>query len=195
MAGAVAADDGLPARPAKANARERILAAAMEVAATSGAVHLSLDAIARKAGISKGGLLYHFPKKDDLMRALVEHHLAGIEEATRRAAAGPGAPNAVAAAFVGAYLANLADCPQKPSGVFAALAENPHLLEPVRACQHRIADRIRTTAADPALSLMAFLVVEGLKTLDLFETDPLTLKEREAVLRTLLARLADRPSA
>jgi AcrR family transcriptional regulator len=191
-AGRVTADDALQARPGKANARERILAAAMEVAAENGAGHLSLDAIARKAGISKGGLLYHFPKKDSLMRALVEHHLAGIEEATRRAAGSAAEPNAVATALVGAYFDKLSvGCGgPRPSGVFAALAENPHLLEPVRDCQNRIVERIRSTADDPALSLIAFLAVEGMKTLDLFETDPLTVEEREMVLATLLGRLS-----
>jgi AcrR family transcriptional regulator len=195
-AGGVAADDALQARPGKANARERILAAAMDVAAECGAGHLSLDAIARKAGVSKGGLLYHFPKKDDLMRALVEHHLAGIEDATRKAAASP-QPNAVATALVGAYLdkVNVGCSAPRPSGVFAALAENPHLLEPVRDCQNRIVERIRSTAADPALSLIAFLAVEGMKTLDLFETDPLTGEEREMVLATLLGRLSGASSA
>ena len=72
----------------------------------------------------------------------------------------------------------------------AALAENPHLLEPVRDCQNRIVERIRSTAADPALSLIAFLAVEGLKALDLFETDPLTPVERESVLNALLLRLS-----
>lgn len=188
----VAADDGPQPQPIKANARERILLAAMDVAAASGAVHLSLDAIARKAGISKGGLLYHFPKKDDLMRALVEHHLAGIEEATRKAAGLTAEANAVAAALVAAYLdKGKVGCEApKPSGVFAALAENPHLLEPVRECQNRIVDRIRSTASDPVLSLIAFLAIEGLKTLDLFETDPLTEDERRAVLGGLLLRLS-----
>jgi AcrR family transcriptional regulator len=163
----------------------------MEVAAENGAGHLSLDAIARKAGISKGGLLYHFPKKEDLMRALVEHHLAGIEDATRKAAASP-QPNAVAAALVATYFDKLSvGCGgPRPSGVFAALAENPHLLEPVRNCQNRIVERIRSTAGDPALSLIAFLAVEGMKTLDLFEADPLTVEEREMVLVTLLGRLS-----
>lgn len=161
----------------------------MAVAGESGASHLSLDAIARRAGVSKGGLLYHFPKKDALLRALVEHHLAGIDAATRDAQGETGRPNAVACAFVQAYRDKVVCQPARPSGIFAALADNPHLLEPVRAHQKRIADRIRATAADPDLSLIAFLVVEGLKALDLFEADPLTSDERERVLVSLLRDL------
>ncbi len=166
--------------------------AAMEVAAQSGASHVSLDAVARKAGISKGGLLYHFPKKSDLMRALVEHHLAGIDEATRKAAGNSTTPNGVARALIDGYLDKLHIycAAPRPTGIFAALAESPDLLEPVRACQTRIVERIRSSATDPALSLIAFLVVEGLKALDLFEAEPLTVEERETVLDALVERLS-----
>ena len=173
----------------KESVRDRILAAAIAIAKKSGAGRLSLDAIARRAGVSKGGLLYHFPKKDALMRALVEHHLSGIDTATREAESQPDRPNAVAQAFIRAYR-DMADCqPTRPSGVLAALAENPHLLEPVRAHQVRVADRIRSSAVDLDMSLIAFLAVEGLKALDLFEADPLTAEERDRVLDSLVRRL------
>jgi len=191
-----AAETALQPASDKQNARLRIMEAAMEVAAESGALHVSLEAVARKAGISKGGLLYHFPKKSDLMRALVEHHLAGLDEATRKAAGNPSTPNGVARALIDVYLAKVQTYCQapRPTGVFAALAENPDLMEPVRACQTRIVERIRSSAADPALSLVAFLVVEGLKALDLFEADPLTVDERQAVLDALARRLESDPA-
>jgi AcrR family transcriptional regulator len=188
---AVAQAQTMPRDPpaVKESVRDRILAAAMAVAKESGAGRLSLDAIARRAGVSKGGLLYHFPKKDALMRALVEHHLAGIDEATREAENHPRQPNAVARAFIVAYR-DMAGCqPTRPSGVLAALAENPHLLEPVRAHQVRVVDRIRASAIDLDMSLIAFLAVEGLKALDLFEADPLTTEERNRVLDGLVDRL------
>src|ERR1700730_12613842 len=92
----------------KESVRDRIMAAAMAVARESGASRLSLDAIARRAGVSKGGLLYHFPKKDALMRALVERHLAEIDAATLAATSMPGRANAVAQAFLRAYRNKLA---------------------------------------------------------------------------------------
>jgi hypothetical protein len=126
------------------------------------------------------------------MRALVEHHLSGIEAATLAAESEAGRPNAVALAFVQAYR-DMAECqPTRPSGVLAALAENPHLLEPVRAHQIRVADRIRSSALDLDKSLIAFLAVEGLKALHLFEADPLTPEERERVLDSLVRCLEAR---
>jgi AcrR family transcriptional regulator len=173
------------------SARDRILSAAMAVARECGASRLSLDAIARRAGVSKGGLLYHFPKKDALMRALVERHLAEIEAATIAATNVPGRPNAVADAFIRAYRAKLACEPAPPSGVLAALAENPHLLEPIRDHQVRIVERMRSSALDLDMSLVAFLAVEGMKALELFETDPLTSEERERVFEALVRHLED----
>jgi len=42
------------------------------VIAKQGAPHLTLEAVAAEAGISKGGLLYHFPSKDALWQGLLE---------------------------------------------------------------------------------------------------------------------------
>jgi AcrR family transcriptional regulator len=169
--------------------RERIIAAAIAVSKESGAGRLSIAAIARRAGVSKGGLLYHFPKKDALMRDLVEHHLSGVDAAIRTAEGECARPNAVARAFVEVYRDHVHCQPPRPSGVLAALAENPHLLEPVREHQVRVVDRIRSSAVDLDISLIAFLAVEGLKALDLFEADPLTGEERERVLDALVRRL------
>ena len=49
------------------SAKERILNAAQARLLTGGPTSLVLDAIASDAGVSKGGLLYHFPSKDDLI--------------------------------------------------------------------------------------------------------------------------------
>jgi len=174
----------------KETVRERIIAAAIAVAKEEGAGRLSLDAIARRAGLSKGGLLYHFPKKDALMRALVEHHLTGDDVAIQEAARDPGQPNAVARAFVEVYREHGHCQPPRPSGVLAALAENPHLLDPVRAHVGRVVEQIRESAGDLDISLIAFLAVEGLKALDLFEADVLSEGERERVMAALLQRLA-----
>jgi AcrR family transcriptional regulator len=53
--------------------RQRILNAAMQVAVRDGVLAITLDAVAREAGISKGGLIHHFRTKDDLISAMLEH--------------------------------------------------------------------------------------------------------------------------
>jgi AcrR family transcriptional regulator len=51
--------------------RERILRAAAGAIRRAGP-NVSLDAIARTAEVSKGGLMHHFPTRERLMIALVE---------------------------------------------------------------------------------------------------------------------------
>ncbi|RVC42866.1 TetR/AcrR family transcriptional regulator, partial [Mesorhizobium sp. M4A.F.Ca.ET.090.04.2.1] len=65
----------------RANSRDRILAAAADVARETGPGSLSLDAVASRAGVSKGGLLYNFPTKAKLMQSLVEDYLKAFEQA------------------------------------------------------------------------------------------------------------------
>src|SRR5687767_14471935 len=45
-------------------ARERILEAAERVVGDVGAARMTLEGVAQAAGVSKGGLLYHFPTKE-----------------------------------------------------------------------------------------------------------------------------------
>ncbi len=52
--------------------RTELLRAAAAVVAASGSRALTLEAVAAKAGVSKGGLLYHFPHKKALVAGMVE---------------------------------------------------------------------------------------------------------------------------
>ena len=60
--------DGGIMKQKKSNSREKILTAAADVAREAGPGNLSLDAVASRAGVSKGGLLYNFPSKAKLMQ-------------------------------------------------------------------------------------------------------------------------------
>ena len=56
--------------------RERILDAYADVLTDEGECHATLEAVAARAGVSKGGLLYHFPSKDQLAEALCDRLVA-----------------------------------------------------------------------------------------------------------------------
>jgi AcrR family transcriptional regulator len=58
---------------AAAYTRERLIEAALVVLQQQGTQHLTLDMVAKQAGVSKGGLLHHFPSKDALMEATARH--------------------------------------------------------------------------------------------------------------------------
>src|SRR5258708_3247444 len=58
-----------PSAPRKS--RDEILEAAIRVAVRDGVVASTLDQVAREAGVSKGGLIYHVASKDDLVREML----------------------------------------------------------------------------------------------------------------------------
>ncbi|GAA3623777.1 TetR family transcriptional regulator [Kineosporia mesophila] len=68
-----------------AKTRRTVLDAAARVVAERGA-GVSIDAIAREAGVSKGGLLHHFRSRDELIRALADDMLEAFFVAVQAAA-------------------------------------------------------------------------------------------------------------
>src|SRR5690606_16215879 len=88
----------------KVSSRERILRAAIELAREIGPAHLSLDAVAARAGLSKGGLLYTFPTKAKLLEAVVEEYMKEHEHAMEvHETLQKGDKNRVARAFLDVY--------------------------------------------------------------------------------------------
>lgn len=74
----------------RAETREAVLAAARALFVRQGYLRTSVDEIARKAGVSKGGIYFHFPDKTDIVHELLMHTvglyreiLAVLRERTR----------------------------------------------------------------------------------------------------------------
>jgi AcrR family transcriptional regulator len=44
-----------------------------------GLAHLAIEAVAREAGFSKGGVLYHFPTKESLIEGMITSFLEAFE--------------------------------------------------------------------------------------------------------------------
>ncbi|MBZ0279258.1 MAG: TetR/AcrR family transcriptional regulator [Anaerolineae bacterium] len=58
---------------AAAQTRSRLIEAAIRTLETHGTSGLTLDAVAKEAGVSKGGLLHHFPSKEVLHESIIRH--------------------------------------------------------------------------------------------------------------------------
>lgn len=136
--------------------RNLLLEAASAVVSAQGSRALTLDAVARQAGVSKGGLLYHFPTKSALMAGMVAQ---GVESFERALVAAEGSTGDWLAGYVEATLADTSS--EDPlSGVFAALAEEPELLAPFRAALQCWYQKGLTDYGPRALPLL--LALDGL---------------------------------
>ena len=58
---------------ARKSKRIEIIEAASQIVFEHGVDALTLDAVSKAAGVSKGGLLYHFKSKEGLVEALVQY--------------------------------------------------------------------------------------------------------------------------
>ena len=172
-------------RARRANSRDRILAAAADVAREAGPGSLSLEAVATRAGVSKGGLLYNFPTKAKLMQGLVENYLNDFQKALEARAAGADHEGMLAA-----YIKLSADdCEQpKPSAswMFSAIAEDPDFLTPIKAFKRQLFERLKEQTDDLGSLLVCFLAIEGMRSMNLFDSDVLSQGEREVLVASLL---------
>ena len=169
------ADAKLPKR----GSREAILDAAEALVREQGVNRMTLDAVAARAGLSKGGLLYNFPSKDALLLGLIERFTERMEMAD-----GDGSPGRVVTRRLAVHDESVANR-RGGLGMLAAFAENPDLIEPVRAFRRQLWEHWKATEADPERGLIAWLAAEGLCFLDLFETSPLTPEEHGRVVAAI----------
>ena len=114
---------------ARGDTRARLLAAAAAVVRREGAQALTLNAVAAESGVSKGGLLYHFGSKRELLDGMVAGWLEqfGAEIAAAEAEAG----SSFAQAYVRASdISGWAQAERASEfGLLAALAAEPGVLE------------------------------------------------------------------
>jgi AcrR family transcriptional regulator len=149
------------------DARERILNAAEARLLATGPAGLVLDAIAADAGISKGGLLYHFGSKEELVAGLCERMLERFDRELDALCEGDAER---AGSFTRAYLASTVTDEGKPAdnsaqlmaGILATLGRDSSHLEAVRARFARWHERLADDGIDPTTATLVRLAADGL---------------------------------
>ncbi len=174
----------LPVQERAVQTRDRILRAASEVIKQEGVSSLTLDKVATRAGISKGGFLYHFGSKDALIIGLLNQLMGMLDGELNMLVEGSEHRNG---AFALAYLDYVRE-PTKTAtdtakSILAAAAVDEDLLDSTREIFHRWQDRLlRHDGLDEVRALLARLVGDGLWLIDLFGLAPPTVEERRKVL-------------
>lgn len=167
--------------------RAALLEAATRVMRREGSARLTLDAVAREAGVSKGGLLYHFSSKEALLRALLDEHLGHFDEALRARQAEDAEP---AGRWARAYLGlTLAENPASDPGaaLLAAVALDPELLSGVRDRYARWQACAEADDLPPGLGTLLRLAADGLWLAEFLGLAPPGGEARGAFARAALA--------
>lgn len=168
--------------------RNAAINAALTIIARDGPGRLTLDAIARESGISKGGVTHQFRTKADVLRALLQNQIDYFDS-FRREYQGSLPPGHGEATLSG-QLAVLREAGNdRNPAVFAlvgAVAEAPVLMDGIRERQAQELEAIRQEAADPDLATLRWAAAWGLMLTSLLKVCPLDPQDRERLFARLL---------
>lgn len=163
-----------------------LLDAAEQIISENGAGNLTLDAVAQRAKVSKGGLLYNYSSKEDLIRSMLERMLKGLDDATNQALAAESAePSRYGRALVRGSLGSATSPTPQRGALLAAIATNPKLLQGQSQNYRASIDRMIAEGLDFEKAAIITLATDGLWLLELIGIAPFDPKEREWIIAAL----------
>ena len=170
--------------------RDKILRAASQVVMGQGIDSLTLDAVAKQAEISKGGLLYHFPNKNVLIVGLGDQLLSDFGVALQQEFEqdeAPGTPGQ----WLRAYVRSTDKMSQESLALFARLSSKlvempPELLQSVKAFEQQLYERLETDGLDPVQATIIQLAIDGLWFSEAFQMVVPNQERRSQVVKALL---------
>ena len=174
-----------PARtPRTESARERVLDAAAAILVRDGADALTIASIAREADISKGGLFYHFPSKEDIGEGLVMRFVTSFDDLI--SAAGT-EPKAATRAYLKSAEDPRAAASEPLTALLGALSVTPTSLDILRQRYEDWSLRLDNDGVAPHLVDLVRFTVDGIWLADLLDLAPITGERRAALIDNLLA--------
>lgn len=169
------------------SSKKAILDAAEAIVMESGASRMTLDAVAERSGISKGGLLYNFPSKEALLEAMVDRMEEHFEEirAKLRSDLAQDDPNELMVEI--RTLQGDAEAGYRLSAaLLAAISSQPNLTHKVR---DDMRDRFLNEIAskdDFTRSAILFFAALGIHFHDLLNLSLLDVEQRKAIFTELM---------
>ncbi|GAA3281541.1 MULTISPECIES: TetR/AcrR family transcriptional regulator [Dactylosporangium] len=144
--------------------RRALLDAAADAVRARG-IHASLDEIARFAGVSKGGLIYHFASKDDLILELARDQLAAFQ-ASIDAALDPAdtSPGRLTRAYIRAALTPAGDdaAVRQSIALITQLMTLPAVAELARADAERLDAALAADGLPPDVLALVVAAADGM---------------------------------
>lgn len=178
-------------------ARQQVLDAAARIVRERGAAALTFEELAAESGVTRGGITYHFPTKDELLRALVERDRERWSETLAQHCAAAGdEPAARLVAYVRTATTHDPEHRRFVSGMLSAVAHQPEMLDGCRSLYR--AQLPPADAGDSALDvLLVLLAADGLFWMEQlgFLDLPASLRERLIARLEALARAAASPKS
>ncbi|MEV0199357.1 TetR/AcrR family transcriptional regulator [Nonomuraea sp. NPDC050691] len=137
--------------------RDELLDAAEDLLCDQGSAALTLSAVADRAGVSKGGLLYHFSSKEALIKGMVERLIDDFDQLMAAQVGGTYTER-----YLTATLAAVRSGRLRRWAVVTGASGNLFLLAPLREAMSRWHREGLGEEPDPLASQVVRLACEGL---------------------------------
>ena len=184
-------DKAKAAKRGRPSARDKILDATLALVKEIGAPAVTLDAVAEKAGVSKGGLLYHFPFKEDLLTAANETIVMRLLEARKvEAAQLPDSPSRALKAYVMSSVYDRAGNDTLTTRMLSAGSMLKESADPIRRYWK---ERFPQIAADIGFDRAALVhaATEGLWFMEVLRLSPFSEAQRARLVEILMSIVDD----
>lgn len=167
--------------------RMSILLAASIVVKNKGVEKLTLEAVAKEAGVSKGGLLHHYPNKEALIKGMVEEltddFFTNVLEKVTNTTKDVGKWSR---AFIEAVDDDIKDGKEISTALTAALFTNPDILSKFQNQYTVWQKNIENDGIDPIRSTIVRLAADGLWYSEMFGLGVLDEELRTKVIQELI---------
>ncbi|MGV3548489.1 TetR/AcrR family transcriptional regulator [Rhizobium sp.] len=176
---------------------DALLDAAERVAIRDGAVGLSIDAVAKEAGISKSRVVYDYKSKSGLLQALVERRLRVETDRVRDAVAAEAEAGSLNPEL-GGRIAAAKDTPNDDDRAIAltlcaAMSSEEPMQDMIRELVADDLGAVTRHAAYARLAVVAYLALHGMMSLEYLDIHRWTDTERTELLAEI-RRLSDAAS-
>ena len=175
--------------------KDLMLDAAEAVVMDEGSGKLTLDAVAERAGVSKGGVLYHFPTKEALLLAMMDRMIAHSHEVRSEILEEmPDGPGRALKAELQASLVSKQEKPKLCAGMLAAVAYEPKLMEAAQAFHKQRFSAHTAGKGGSERKALVLLAADGLFFLEMLQVSPFSAAQRKAMINELF-KLAEEVSS
>ncbi|MBP2843001.1 TetR/AcrR family transcriptional regulator [Pseudomonas sp. PNP] len=141
--------------------RDEVLRVAEEIVATVGASRLTIDAVAKAAGITKGGVQSCFKNKESLIEAMLKRWQKSYEASIEEIAGEEPTPQQRVSAHIESTRCADSASQGKAAGLLASLIESPDHLRAVKEWYSQRLEGIDCTTEEGRSARLAFLATEG----------------------------------
>ncbi|SDX26535.1 transcriptional regulator, TetR family [Marininema mesophilum] len=161
--------------------RSRLLTSASDIVREKGVSKLTLEAVANQAGVSKGGLLYYFPSKEALIKAMIDEMLDVYVNDIQKNLQDIKGRGQWTRAYMKSMFMEVEDGLKISSALLASMFTNPELLDKAQTRYKEFQEKVENDQADPIHSTIARLAADGLWFAEMFGLAPLDKKMRDKV--------------